>query len=104
MDPKRAESDDLGRGRIQAPSVRQPSSAIRFLQAMTWQNRKTIKQALGRSVGARQVKSHCISIQFSDYDRLTVQDQLVALSGMDFFVQHHAKGESNVVGIEGLAV
>ncbi len=65
---------------------------------------KAVKNTLGGSVGSRQREAHRVGINFGNRHRLAVDDQQIALRGIDRFVHVNGEGKEHVVGIEWMAV
>src|ERR1700692_291787 len=76
---KRAQAGHLGRLRIERPSLCEMALSIRFFQQMLWQHCESVEQSFRRRIGTRQCETHRVRIEFSNSDRLAVNNQQIAL-------------------------
>jgi len=100
LNAKRSQPDQLGGRRIQRPRLLELAFTIRLFQDVTRQNRKTVKQPLGRGVRAGKREAHRILIQLGDRQRLAIDQQQIALRSADGFVQINGERKDHVVRVE----
>ena len=65
---------------------------------------KAVEQSFGCRVRARQCESHRVLIEFGDLNRLAINDQQVALRGINCFIHVKIERENNVVRVERVPV
>src|SRR6266568_7724733 len=65
---------------------------------------QTVENALGGSVGLRQLEANRCRVNLLDADGLAPDDQEIALRRMNLFILIHLKGEHYIAGVERVAV
>src|SRR5712692_6064739 len=104
LQTKWAESRPSACGGCQRPSLVKLYFLVGLFEEMPRQDVESVKEPLSCSVGLRKLKDQRVGVQFSKGDRLTPNNQEIALRGVDLFVKVDAESEDDVIGIHWMTV
>src|SRR5260370_21838084 len=94
---KGAQSGPLIRWRGERPELPELSILVSFFEQVPRQNGHPIEKPLSHAVSLRQLKYDCPRIQFANRNRLSANNQQIALGRVHALVEVHAKREQDIV-------
>lgn len=104
LQAKRAEADDFSGGSGRRPEIAELALQVGLFEKMTGKNSETVKETFAGAVRPCELENDSVGIEFAEGDGLSANDELVALGGVDMFVEIKAEGKNNVVSIERVAI
>jgi len=104
FETKWTEARDLSRWSTQSPGLLKLAFFIWLLEKMFRQNRDAIEESLGSGIWLAQFENQRVGIDAMYADRLTGDDQCVALGRVYIFIQVNVETENNIIHREGVAI
>ncbi len=104
FEAKRTEAGPFVRWRGRRPELAELSFLVGFFEKMARQDGEAVEESFLDTIGFRELENESLRVDLANGDRLSADDQQIALCGVDIFVEVDAKGEEDVVGIERMAV